>query len=158
MIAFPVVQATLSPLAGRLSDKIEPRLVASLGLVLETLALFLFIFLADNTPVWQIIITLVILGNGVALFISPNTNALMSSASPRYYGVASATMSTMISFGQTLSMGITMVVMAVIIGRVAVTPEYFPDFLTSTRVAFSIFTLLCTGGIFISLFRGKVRY
>jgi EmrB/QacA subfamily drug resistance transporter len=158
MIAHPVVQAILSPLAGRFSDKMEPRLVASIGMALTAVALFSFVFLSDNTFVWQIIIALVILGIGFAFFLPPNTNALMSSVAPRYYGVASATMSTMISVGQMLSMGITMVVMAVIIGRVAVTPEYFPAFLASTRIAFGIFTLLCAGGVFISLFRGKVRY
>jgi ribose/xylose/arabinose/galactoside ABC-type transport system permease subunit len=125
---------------------------------LTAVGLLSFVFLADNTPIWRIIISLVVLGTGFAFFLSPNANALMSSVAPRYYGVASATMSTMISIGQMLSMGITMVVMAVVIGRVAVTPQYFPAFLTSTRIAFGIFTLLCAGGVFISFFRGKVRY
>jgi hypothetical protein len=98
-----------------------------------------------------------VLGAGFALFLSPNSNAIMSSVDQKYYGVASATMSTMISGGQTFSMGITMVVMAVVIGKVAVTPEYYPAFLTSAKIAFGIFSFLCCCGMVISLARGKMR-
>jgi hypothetical protein len=52
-------------------------------------------------------------------------------------------------------MGITMVLMSVIVGRVAITPQYHPAFLASARYAFGIFTVLSVVGIFASLFRGK---
>jgi MFS family permease len=158
MITHPIVQTILSPVAGRVSDKIEPRFVATLGMATTSIALFIFIFLNTQTPVWLIIIALFILGTGFAFFLSPNTNALMSSVAPKFYGVTSATMSTMISLGQTLSMGITMVVMAIVVGKAAIIPEYYSAFLTSAKIAFGLFTLICIGGIFISLFRGKVKY
>jgi EmrB/QacA subfamily drug resistance transporter len=157
MIANPVVQAVLSPIAGRLSDKMEPRVVASIGMGLTTLSLLSFVFLSSDTPLIIVIIALIMLGTGFALFLSPNSNAIMSSVTPKYYGIASATMSTMISGGQTLSMGITMVVMTIIIGRVAITPEYYPAFLTSAKIAFGIFAFLCFCGVIISLARGRMR-
>jgi EmrB/QacA subfamily drug resistance transporter len=157
MIAHPVVQAIVSPVAGKLSDKMEPRVVASIGMFLTTLSLLFFAFLSSDTSFLAIIISLVILGTGFALFLSPNTNALMSSVSQQYYGIASATMSTMISGGQTLSMGITMVVMTIIIGRVEIAPEYYPAFLNSVNVAFGIFAFLCFCGVIVSSVRGKMR-
>jgi len=157
MIANPVVQAVLSPIAGRLSDKMEPRVVASIGMGLTTLSLFSFAFLSINTPLIIVVIALVFLGAGFALFLSPNSNAIMSSVTPQYYGVASATLSTMICGGQTLSMGITMVVMAIVIGRVVITAEYYPVFLTSTKIAFEIFTFLCCCGVIVSVSRGRMR-
>jgi hypothetical protein len=100
---------------------------------------------------------LVLPGFGFALFSSPNTNAVMSSVEKRFYGVASATLATMRLTGQMLSMGIAMLVFAVYIGRAQITPENYPAFLTSAKTAFIIFAILCFGGIFASLSRGKVR-
>jgi EmrB/QacA subfamily drug resistance transporter len=156
LVSQPAVMALVSPLAGRLSDRIEPRVVASIGMTLTMIALFLFTFLAQNTGVGFVIFSLIIIGFGLALFSSPNTNAIMSSVQKRSYGVASATVGTMRLTGQMLSMGITMLVFAVYIGRVEITPENYPLFLKSAKTAFTIFTALCFGGIFASLSRGRV--
>ncbi len=157
LVAAPVVQAIFSPLAGRLSDKIEPRIVASLGMGLTVIGLIFFIFLGNTTSLWFIIAGLIILGFGFALFSSPNTNAVMSSVEKRFYGVASATLATMRQIGMMFSMGMVMLIFAIYLGRVQITPEYYAPFLSSLNTAFIIFTVLCFGGIFASLARGKVR-
>jgi MFS family permease len=156
-MAQPIIQALLSPLTGRLSDKIEPRIVATIGIALSCLGLLSFIFLTGFSSIIQIIVGLLVTGAGFAFFLSPNTNAIMSSVAPKFLGVASATMSTMISVGQMLSMGITMIVLALVVGRVVITPEYYSSVLTSVRFAFVIFTVLGLGGVFVSLFRGKIQ-
>ncbi len=157
LVAAPVVQAIFSPFAGRLSDKIEPRIVASLGMGLTVIGLIFFIFLGNATSLWFIIAGLIILGFGFALFSSPNTNAVMSSVEKRFYGVASATLATMRQIGMMFSMGMVMLIFAIYLGRVQITPEYYVPFLSSLNTAFIIFTVLCFGGIFASLARGKVR-
>ncbi len=157
LVFQPVMMTLFSPMAGRLSDKIEPRIVASLGMAFAALGLFLFTFLTPETSIPFIIAGLVLLGFGFALFSSPNTNAVMSSIEKRFYGVGSATLGTMRLIGQMLSMGIAMVIFAVNIGGARITPEYYPLFLKSVKIAFSIFAALCFGGIFASLARGKVR-
>ena len=157
LVCQPVVMAIFSPLAGRLSDKIEPRIVASSGMTLTVIGLLLFVFLSETTTLTFIILSLVLLGFGFALFSSPNTNAVMSSVEKKFYGVASATLGTMRLTGQMLSMGIAMLVFALYIGRAQITPENYPAFLTSVKTAFIIFAVLCFGGIFASLSRGKVR-
>lgn len=153
----PAMMTIFSPLAGRLSDKVEPRIVASIGMAFTTLGLSLFIFLGENTAESLIIINLILLGFGFALFSSPNTNAIMSSVEKRFYGIASGTLATMRLTGQMLSLGIAMLIFAVYIGRVKITPEHYPLFLKSARVAFGVFAVLCFAGIFSSLARGKVR-
>jgi len=104
-----------------------------------------------------IIGNLILIGFGFALFTSPNTNAIMSSVRQRFYGVASATLATMRQVGMLFSMGITMLLFATYIGRVEITPQYYPLFLSSTRIAFIIFTALCSAGIFASLVGGKTQ-
>lgn len=157
LVAMPIVQAGFSPVAGRLSDRIEPRILASVGMGLITIGLSLFIFLGQNTSLGFIIASLILIGLGFGFFASPNTNAIMSSVRQRFYGVASATLATMRQVGMSFSMGITMLLFAIYIGRVEITPEYYPLFLSSTKIAFIIFTALCCGGIFASLVRGKTQ-
>jgi MFS family permease len=157
LVAMPAVQAIFSPLAGRLSDKIEPRLIASAGMLLTTVGLVLLIFLNEETSLKLIIGNLILIGFGFALFVSPNTNAIMSSAPKTAYGVASAMVSTSRQVGLVLSMGIAMLTFALYIGRVEITPEYYPHFQQSMKTSFIIFAVLCFGGIFASLARGKVR-
>jgi len=152
-----VIRAVLSPITGRLSDKIEPRLVTSAGMALTFIGVLTLSFLTGETSILYIIVALLITGAGFSLFITPNTNAVMTSAGAKFYGVAAASEGTMRSIGQMVSMGIVMVAMAVIIGRVVITPDYYPEFITSTRVAFGFFSALCFAGIFVSLARGKLK-
>jgi EmrB/QacA subfamily drug resistance transporter len=157
LISQPVVMALFSPFAGRLSDKIEPRVVASIGMGFTVAGLLLFMFIDRDTHLGFIVTGLMLLGFGFALFSSPNTNAVMSSIEKKFYGVGSSTLATMRLIGQMLSMGIAMVIFALSIGSARITPEYYPQFLTSMKTAFMIFSSLCFLGVFASLARGKVR-
>jgi EmrB/QacA subfamily drug resistance transporter len=157
LVAQPVVMAAFSPVAGRLSDRVEPRLVATTGMGLTAVGLLVLVFLQPATPVWAVIACLVVLGLGFALFSSPNMNAIMSSVERKYYGVASGTAGTMRLVGQMLSMGIALLLFALYIGRVEITPQAYPAFLSSVKTAFTVFAVLCAGGIFASLARGRIR-
>ncbi len=153
----PIVMAIFSPLAGGLSDRIEPRIVASLGMALTCLGLFVLASVAAGSSLLLIVTALIVLGFGFALFSSPNSNAIMSSVDKRFYGVASGTLGTMRVIGQTLSMGISMSLIAIFVGHIEITPEYGAALVKTARVAFLVFGALCFGGVFASLARGKLR-
>jgi EmrB/QacA subfamily drug resistance transporter len=157
LVAMPAMQAIFSPLAGRLSDRIEPRLIASAGMALTTIGLVIFIFLNKETPLEFIIGNLLLMGFGFAFFSSPNTNAVMSSVPKTAYGVASATLATTRQIGMVFSMGTAMLMFTLYMGRVQITPEYYSLFQESMKMSFIVFAVLCFGGIFASLARGKVR-
>ena len=157
LLCQPALMATCSPFAGRLSDRVEPRTVASAGMAMTAAALTAFAFLDRETSIALIAGNLVLLGVGFSLFSSPNTNAVMGSVEQRDYGVASATLGTMRLTGNLLSMGMATLVLALFLGRQQITPAHHFLFLQGVRVAFAIFAGLCVGGIFASLARGKVR-
>lgn len=157
LLSQPIIQAVFSPFAGKLSDRTEPRIVASIGMSLSMLCLFLLAFIANETLLIFIVVILAFLGFGFALFSSPNTNAIMSSTEKKSYGVASGTLATMRLIGQMLSMGIVMIIFTLYMGRVKITPEHYQAFLTSAKTAFVIFAILCFFGVLSSLARGKVR-
>jgi EmrB/QacA subfamily drug resistance transporter len=157
MVAQPLMQAAFSPLAGSLSDRIEPRIVASAGMFITFIGLGCFAILDEATSIAFIIGSLMVLGFGLALFASPNTNAIMGSVERRYYGLASGSVGTMRLVGMMISMGIATLVFALLIGRVPITMETYPFLIKGVRVAFVIFAILCLGGIASSLVRGKLR-
>jgi len=157
LMAQPVIMALFSPLAGRISDRIEPRLISSAGMALTFCGLILFSRLTADTHLAYIVATLILLGFGFAAFSSPNTNAIMSSVESRFLGVASGSAGTMRVLGQLFSMGIATLVLAIIMGRVPITAAVYPQLIRSTRIVLMIFSGLTFAGIFASLTRGNVR-
>ncbi|MGA2379533.1 MAG: MFS transporter [Spirochaetia bacterium] len=157
MLAQPVMMAAFSPLAGRLSDRIEPRIVASAGMAMSAAGLFLTAFLNGHSPLAAIVAILLLCGLGFALFSSPNTNAIMSSVPRQQYGVAAATTGVMRLVGQMLSMGIAQLIIALYVGEVELTSPVYPAFLRAFRAGFFLFAGLCCTGILASLTRGNVR-
>ena len=157
LVSQPVMQALFSPFAGWLSDRVEPRVVASAGMAITAFGLLIFSTIDESTKLSLIISNLMLMGFGFALFSSPNTNAIMSSVERKFYGLASATLSTMRVVGQMLSMAIVMLIFAIYIGKALITPKIYPLLLESTRTSFAVFSVLCFFGIFASLARGRVR-
>jgi EmrB/QacA subfamily drug resistance transporter len=153
----PVVQAAFSIFAGRLSDKIEPRYVASFGMLLTSIGLFLLSFLHFDTVLWYIITAQALLGLGFAFFSSPNTNAIMSSIDRKHYGVASASVGTMRLVGQTLSIGIVTLFFAIYLGSTKFSPASYPIFISLTDSILLGFSILCALGIIASLARGNIN-
>jgi EmrB/QacA subfamily drug resistance transporter len=157
LISQPIIQMVFSPLAGRLSDRMEPRTVASTGMALTLTGLVMLIALDGGSSTEYIVSCLVVLGFGFALFSSPNTNAIMSSVERRFYGVAGAMVGAMRQIGMMLSMGIVMMILALLLGDSEIAPENHEIFVRSARATFSVFAVMCFGGIFASLARGKLK-
>ncbi|MCK9151611.1 MFS transporter [Methanobacterium alcaliphilum] len=151
LIAQPLVMAIVAPLAGRLSDKKNPQVLAGIGMSITTLGLFLLAFIHENTSLTMIILSLMMLGLGFGLFSSPNTNAIMGSVERKYYGIASATVSSMRLIGQSFSIGMVTLIFAYILGRVQISPEYYHLLLQATQICFILFSIMCFVGIFAAL-------
>jgi MFS family permease len=157
LVAQPLFMAFLSPFAGRASDRIEPRIVATFGMILTFIGLALMTLLGEETSLMYIIVCLILLGTGFAFFSSPNTNAIIGSVDKRYFGIASGMVGTMRTLGMMFSMGIATVVFSIYIGRIQIGQEQYPLLIKSIRAAFTVFSLLCFAGIFTSMVRGKLR-
>jgi EmrB/QacA subfamily drug resistance transporter len=157
LMAQPVVMAIFSPLAGRLSDHIEPRLPATGGMALTAVGMLIFSRLRMDTSVIAIVSNLVLLGCGFALFSSPNMSAIMGSVAKKDYGIASGATATMRLLGQMTSMAIATVILSLLIGNEAIGPGNFDRFLVSVRTLFLVSAILCAVGVFFSMFRGRLR-
>lgn len=157
LIFQPLIMTIFSPYAGRLSDRVEPKIVSTVGMFITFIGLLVFTFIEKDTRTVIIALNLAIIGFGYAIFSSPNMNSIMSSVEKKYYGIASAMLGTMRTIGQMVSMTITMIVFTLIVGRVEITPDLFSTFLSAFRTSFLIFAVLAFFGIFISYNRGNIR-
>jgi EmrB/QacA subfamily drug resistance transporter len=155
LLIQPLLQAIFSPIAGRLSDKIETRKLVSVGILFVIIGILPLIFLDSDYPIILIAVSFGIVGLGTAFFSSPNIRAIMSSVPKNSLGIAAGLEGTMRTIGQTLSFGILTIVFAVIIGDVVITPTYYPQFITSARVIIITFLAISLISLVFSILRGK---
>jgi EmrB/QacA subfamily drug resistance transporter len=156
LVSQPVVMTAVSLLAGRLSDRVEPRLVVAVGMGLTAAGLFALTTLSYVTPLWFVVAVLVVLGLGFGLFASPNTNAVMSAVESRFFGVAAGILGTMRLTGQMVGMGATMTVFAFYLGQQPIAADTLPAFLAALQTACLLFAVLSCGGVLASLVRADL--
>lgn len=154
LLLQPVMMAILSPLAGALSDKYEPRIIASGGMSITAVGLFLLSRLTAFSSLYYIGSVLLFIGIGFALFSSPNNNAIMGSVEKKYYGIASSIVSAMRMFGQATSMAIVTLLLSMYTVNSPYV-QYHSNLLTGIKMIFFVLALTCCLGIFCSLARGK---
>jgi EmrB/QacA subfamily drug resistance transporter len=154
MLTQMVFMAVFSLISGRLSDRVDPLILASVGMAFISVGLVMFVFLDEGTTLGYILSGLAILGFGSGVFSSPNANAIMGSVEKRFLGVASGTQGTMRSSGQMLGMGIVMIIFSLYIGAAEITPDYYPEFLVSVRIAYITFAVISVVGILVQ-FTGR---
>lgn len=157
MMTQPLTMALVSPFAGRISDSIEPRVIATGGMLLTGIGLLLLAQLNGQSEMYYVIGALVITGLGFSLFSSPNANAIMGAVEKRYYGSATGSLATMRILGQMSSMALVTLVFALIIGQVEIQPSNLDDLGQAIRLVFTIAALLCVPGFIFSLVRGKMH-
>ncbi|MHB0995268.1 MAG: MFS transporter [Elusimicrobiales bacterium] len=155
LVCQPLFMVVISPWAGRLSDRRDPGVIASLGMALTAAGILLFSGPQHGLPLWRVLAGLCALGIGLGLFAAPNTNAVMGSVEKRYYSLASATLATMRITGQMFSMAVVMLLFSVFVGRIRLGPENHEALGRAFSAGVWVFSALAAGGIFASLNRRR---
>ena len=157
MIAQPVVMTLLSPFAGRLSDRVEPRIIASLGMAVTALGLAGFASLSPASPLAAVVACLVTTGVGFSLFSSPNVNAIMGTVGRSDYGRVASAITVARVVGQMGSMGLVAMMLALWVGPVHIEPAVYPQLGHAISTSFAVGAVLCALGIGLSLARGRMH-
>jgi len=153
----PLSMAVLAPVSGRLSDRFEPRLLASAGMVLTALGLFFLSSLTASSQLLTVALALAMTGIGFSFFSSPNTNAIMGSVAKKDYGSASGAAATTRILGQLSSMVLVTFAMSMVLGDRLIDASNLPALQQAIKMSFGIAATLCLAGIFLSITRGKVH-
>lgn len=157
LIAQPIMMTLFSPFVGRLSDRFQPRYFASAGMAMCGIGLLMLSTLGADTQKWVIVLMLLWMGLGFALFSSPNMNVIMSSVDRTRYGIASGTAASMRVIGQITSMTIVTLLFAIFFDGSAIKEVSNELFIKVMRIGFVIFALLSTIGIYLSIVRGNLK-
>ena len=151
LIITPIIMAVMAPNSGKLSDKIHPQKLAALGIGIAAVALFILTFLTAATPLYIVVIAMILQGVGMGLFSSPNMNAIMSSVPPKEAPTASASQATMRTIGQTMSLGLLTLIFAWIMGNLQLSTQYASMIVQSSQIICAICTVACILAVFASL-------
>ena len=154
MLIQPVVQMFCSPLAGILADRFVPARLASVGLVLLAVGLFLLGTADTATSVAHIAWVLALQGAGFSLFASPNMSAIMACVHDHHHGLASGLLATMRTMGMSLSMALTGMLLAAIVGT-GRGPEAAPLILASLKGCCALFGAVALAGAATSWLGGR---
>ena len=157
LVAQPLMMAILSPFAGKLSDKIEPRRLATAGMLISASGLFFLALTGPQTSVYLIVAMLLFLGTGFGIFSSPNMNTIMSSVEKKQLGIASGTAATMRVVGQMMSMMIVTLIFSLYFSGLPIKDADNAIFIKSVRLLFTISGIICLAGVYFSGSRGDLR-
>ena len=106
MMVMPVGVLAAAPVAGKMTDRVGPRLPATLGMALITAAITLMATFTDGVAVAEVAAVLLVYGVGAGLFQSPNISGVLGAAPPDRLGVASGTLSTLGRLGQVVGVAV----------------------------------------------------
>lgn len=157
MMTQPLTMAIFSPFAGRLSDHIEPRVIASIGMAMTAFGLVMLALLNTASSMAYLLGALVTTGLGFSLFSSPNANAIMGAVEKRYYGSATGSLATMRILGQMSSMALVTLTFALMLGPVEINTSNYATLEQAIRVSFTIAASLCVPGLVFSMVRGRMH-
>jgi MFS family permease len=146
----PIAQTVFSVWAGRLSDKIDPSKIATIGMAVVGVALAFLCFLSETTAWWMLAAVLVIFGIGFGAFSPSNTVMIMGSVDKKYYGSASAVTGTARLIGSSLSVGIATLSIHIYLGTASLSAAYHDEFMSSLHLTCAVSLALCVIGVWVS--------
>jgi EmrB/QacA subfamily drug resistance transporter len=112
-----VLGGLIAPFAGRLSDKLGARIVASIGLLSQGTGMLVYSTLALGTPLIVVVLGSVLNGAGTSTFFPANNSAVMANAPKRAYGIASGLLRTFSNVGMVSSFAVALLIASLSIPR-----------------------------------------
>ncbi|KJY60282.1 MFS transporter [Lactobacillus apis] len=159
LMILPVVQLFAAPVAGTLSDKIGPKLITFIGLVLLLISQIGYSLCNLHSSIWLFIISIAIMGLGSGIFSSPNNSLVMSSVEQKDLGVAGSINSLSRNLGMVIgiSSATTILFAAMSHAKGARVTEYLPKqpeiFIYGMHVVFIISMIICLITVVLSGWR-----
>jgi EmrB/QacA subfamily drug resistance transporter len=166
---FGAALLVIGPFSGLLSDRIGSRLLAPIGLGIAALGLLGLTTIGPSTPYWMLAAFMALVGGGSGFFVSPNTNAIMSSVESHMRGEAAGILNMLNNTGQMLSIAIVFplalsqvpmtVLRQVFIygGGMSRFPAALATFLHGLHLAFFVSFLLSVAAMLVAALRPSHR-
>lgn len=155
LVIQPLTMAFLSPLSGRLSDKMSSHKLAGTGMFLSIIGVGLASMIDLDTSLLHIVVVLLFVGVGTAFFATPNMSSIMGSVGARHLGVASAMTAAMRTVGMTSGMILITVTIAQQLGHEAVSADNLLQYMQAMRNALISFTAIGVPGVILTFMAAR---
>ncbi len=106
LVAIPLVNTIVSPLAGRMSDRANPKYAMVIGPILFAVSLYLLTGIKADIGYWQLFPIFALLGAGIGMLMAPGFNVIMSSVPEEKAGMANGAVRTINTLAQALGVAI----------------------------------------------------
>jgi MFS family permease len=147
--------AIVAPIAGKLSDKFQSRVVATTGCVIVGLGFACLNQIDTQTSAAFISGSLALVGLGFGLFSTPNNNAIMGAVKEQEVGVASASMNLSRTIGNLVGMSIVNLMMHYYIGDATFSADTNPELMSKISLALKMSLSFVVIACVISALRGR---
>src|SRR5580658_3439373 len=117
LIPVSAAIATFGPISGWLSDRYGPHWFTVFGILISAGGFLWLGTIGPSDSFLQLTPPLILVGMGMGLFAAPNRAAMMTAVPPNRRGVASGIGTTFLNTGATVSLGVTLVIMASVVPR-----------------------------------------
>lgn len=151
LVLQPLAMLVVSIFSVKLNKVIDSTAMVTIAMSVSLLSVLVFLALGLTTPIILISLGLILGGVGSSLFSSPNSHLIMNSVQEKYYGIASATITTMRGFGGSLGMSIVLVILTLCLGNIDLSHLNKESFIVSSKLIFVALSLVYLTGIIIML-------
>lgn len=152
-----VSMAIMAPLSGRLADRIQPRIIATVGCGIVAVGFLVLCQMDLSTSAAYIGGSLLLIGFGFGLFSTPNNNAIMGSVNVKELGVASASMNLARTIGNLLGMSLVNLLVHYYIGDAQFSVEQNPALMSTISLSLTMSLFCVVAACFLSGMRGKAN-
>jgi EmrB/QacA subfamily drug resistance transporter len=119
LMIYSVVYMAVSPFMGRLSDKVNPRVLCSSGMALATAVSIFFVFTLKLPGLLPVILYLLGMGLLYGIFVPSNSNLVMGVVPEERQGIASGVFRTMRNLGLVIGVALFETIFSLVIPRTA---------------------------------------
>lgn len=114
LLIYSIIYVILSPVSGRLSDRVNPAMLCTIAMTSATVCVLFFSFTLHWQGLTVVTVYLVWLALSLVLFFSPNNNQIMRFAPPDKKGVSSALFNTTTNLGMVVGVTVIEVVFSAV--------------------------------------------
>ena len=141
LLATPLAVVFVSTFAGKLSDKVDERVLSSIALIFILIDILLLFFM-DVVPVYMLLIACILQGIGHGMFSSPNNRFVLTQVDEKYLSNASAVLSTNKDVGKSVSLAIFTAICGFVLGPNGTLDNNASSFILSSKITLAIALLL----------------
>lgn len=112
LIPISFTMATFGPISGWLSDKHGSKIFIVVGILTSAAGFLILTTLRQHENFTELLLPLVLVGAGMGMFAAPNRTTVMNSVPPQRRGMASGMTTTLVTLGNTASLGLSFLIIA----------------------------------------------